>query len=136
MCHIREKKLEVTCVRLFAGVITRPRERKNRERGVMATWHRRSFFFLSFVCLYTDPLSSTHTREPGGYRSIEPSSYTGSYGSYSLWKRYATTLSILRSVLLLSLHQSFRRPIEKPQKQKEQQQRSGNIIITVCIYDA
>ena len=108
-------------------------EQRKRSHGYLAP----SLFFYSFVCLYTAPLSSTHThtRKPGGYRSIEPSSYTGSYGSYSLWKRYTTTLSILRSVLLLSLHQSFRRPTEKPQKQKERQ-RSGNIIITVCIYDA
>lgn len=60
VCHIREKKLEVTCVRLFAGVITRPRERKNRERGVMATWHRRSFFFcLLFVYIRTPSLLHT-----------------------------------------------------------------------------
>lgn len=48
-CHREKRNSTGTCVRLFAGIITRPRERKKKRKRVMATWHRRPFF--SFVCL-------------------------------------------------------------------------------------
>ena len=71
VCHIREEKLEVTFVRLFAGIITRPREKKNRERGVMATWHRRCFFILLFV--YIRPPSHLHTHTLGSQEDTDRS---------------------------------------------------------------